>query len=82
MKHLVEVFSPKGALILDPFMGSGTTGVVCVETGREFIGIERGTQHYNIADRRIKAAESPTQPTPPLTPDGKLFDIDLCTTNL
>jgi DNA modification methylase len=42
-----------GDLILDPFMGSGTTGVACVRTGRKFIGIERELKYFEIAKRRI-----------------------------
>jgi len=40
--------------ILDPFMGSGTTGVACVHTGRKFIGIELSRDYFNIAVKRIK----------------------------
>lgn len=41
------------ATILDPFMGSGTTGVACVDLGRKFIGIEREPRYFDIACRRI-----------------------------
>ena len=40
-------------LVLDPFMGSGTTGVACVRTGRKFIGIEKEPKYFEIAKRRI-----------------------------
>ena len=43
--------------ILDPFMGSGTTGVACVQTGRNFIGIEIDPTYYAIAEKRIKDAQ-------------------------
>jgi len=46
--------------ILDPFMGSGTTGVACVKTGRNFIGIEIDPDYYAIAEKRI--AEAQMQP--------------------
>ena len=49
---------PIGATVLDPFMGSGTTGVACVQTGRNFIGIEIDEGYYNIAKRRIEAAQA------------------------
>ena len=42
--------------ILDPFMGSGTTGVACVNLGRKFIGIEREPKYFDIACKRIQAA--------------------------
>ena len=44
--------------ILDPFMGSGTTGVACVQTGRNFIGIEIDPTYFAIAERRIKEAQA------------------------
>jgi DNA modification methylase len=43
--------------ILDPFMGSGTTGVACVQTGRNFIGIEIDPNYFAIAEKRIKDAQ-------------------------
>ena len=45
-----------GHLILDPFMGSGTTGVACVKLGRKFIGIEIEPKYFDIACKRIEAA--------------------------
>jgi DNA modification methylase len=50
----------KAETILDPFMGSGTTGVACVKLGRRFIGIEREPKYFDIACRRI--AEAYKQP--------------------
>ena len=44
--------------ILDPFMGSGTTGVACANLGRRFIGIERSPEYFEIARNRIAAAQS------------------------
>lgn len=49
-------FLPKARTILDPFMGSGTTGVACVKMGRKFIGIELEPKYFDIACRRIEAA--------------------------
>jgi site-specific DNA-methyltransferase (adenine-specific) len=46
----------KGQTILDPFMGSGTTGVACAKLGRKFIGIEIEPKYFDIACRRIEAA--------------------------
>ena len=42
-----------GGLILDPFMGTGSTGVACKESGRDFIGIEIDKKYYDIAKERI-----------------------------
>ena len=47
-------FLPQSNLILDPFMGSGTTGVACVRLGKSFIGIERERKYFDIACRRIE----------------------------
>jgi len=49
-------FLPKAETILDPFMGSGTTGVACVQLGRRFTGIELDPDYFEIACRRIEAA--------------------------
>ena len=53
---LVTVSTLPGSLILDPFMGSGTTGVAAVNLGRSFIGIEREPAYFDIACRRIEQA--------------------------
>jgi DNA modification methylase len=46
--------------ILDPFMGSGTTGVACVRTGRKFIGVEISEEYFEIAVKRITDAYNQT----------------------
>lgn len=56
MKWCIEHLPPPNQTILDPFMGSGTTGVACVKLGRKFIGIEREPKYFDIACRRIEAA--------------------------
>lgn len=53
----VEDFSNTGEIILDPFMGSGTTGVAAVQMGRDFIGIEREPKYFDIACKRIEEAQ-------------------------
>ena len=59
MKKAVLRFSTsEGDTILDPFMGSGTTGVACVQTGRNFIGIEIDPGYFAIAEKRIKDAQA------------------------
>lgn len=50
-------FTDPGETILDPFMGSGTTGVAAVQMGRDFIGIEREPKYFDIACRRIEEAQ-------------------------
>jgi hypothetical protein len=52
----IETWSASGSTVLDPFMGSGTTGVACVKLGRSFIGIEIDEGYFNIAVDRIKKA--------------------------
>lgn len=47
---------PEGATVLDPFMGSGTTGIVCQQMGLSFIGIEKDAQYFKTAKRRIAEA--------------------------
>ena len=57
IKTWVENSCPPDGLVLDPFMGSGTTGVACVQTGRNFIGIEIEPNYYEIAKKRIAQAQ-------------------------
>ncbi len=52
---------PVGAMVLDSYMGSGTTGVACIRTGRKFIGIEIDPGYFDIACRRIEAAQRQTR---------------------
>lgn len=56
MRRLVQI-APKGGTVLDPFMGSGTTGVAAVVEGRNFIGSEQVQHIYDLASRRITTAE-------------------------
>jgi len=57
MEELIDASTNPGDTILDPFMGSGTTGVACVQTGRNFIGIEIDPTYFAIAERRISEAQ-------------------------
>lgn len=67
-------WTPPGCLILDPFTGSGTTGVACMQTGRRFIGIEIDAGYCEIARRRIaEAAETLWTPPEPAKPEPVLF---------
>ena len=54
-------FVPKAQTILDPFMGSGTTGVAAIQLGRKFIGIEREERYFDIACKRIEQSVSQGQ---------------------
>jgi len=56
MSHYIENSSQPGDLVLDPFMGSGTTGVACAALGRKFVGIELDPKHYDTACARMEAA--------------------------
>lgn len=56
LEHIISNISSHEDLILDPFMGSGTTGVACVKLGRRFIGIEIEPQYFDIACKRISDA--------------------------
>lgn len=55
-RHFAANFTKPGAVILDPFMGSGTTGKAALLEGRQFIGIERDDKYFAIASERIAAA--------------------------
>lgn len=53
MAGLVAI-EPRGSTVLDPFMGSGTTGIACIRTGRKFIGIEKDARYFEIARARLE----------------------------
>jgi DNA modification methylase len=57
MTWILSNYTNPGDTILDPFMGSGTTGVACVQTGRNFIGIEIDPGYFAIAEKRIAEAQ-------------------------
>jgi len=57
VQKLVEVLCPEGGRVLDPFMGSGTTGEACVVTGRDFLGFEIDREVYEFAVKRIEDAK-------------------------
>lgn len=60
MRRLVEWFTVPGATVLDPFAGSGSTGVACLQLGRRFVGIEQDADHFAVACERLRAEESGT----------------------
>jgi len=53
-------YSNENDIILDPFIGSGTTGIACVQTNRRFIGIEINEKYFDIACKRIEEAAKQT----------------------
>ena len=57
LEKWLDQFTDRGECVLDPFMGSGTTGVACMNLGRRFIGIEREPKYFDIACRRIEDAQ-------------------------
>jgi len=61
VKHFLQLHTQPGDVVLDPFMGGGTTGVACVELGRDFIGVELDEQWFEYARRRIEAAAAQTR---------------------
>lgn len=66
MRELVQLFSNPGELVLDPFSGSGSTGVACKQTARRFLGFELSPEYFEIATRRLSGNEarpSPNQPS-------------------
>jgi len=64
--NIISIVSVREETILDPFMGSGTTGIACIRTGRKFIGIEKEPKYFDIACKRIENEWNNRQ--------GKLFE--------
>jgi site-specific DNA-methyltransferase (adenine-specific) len=58
MRYLVRLVTPPGGVVLDPFMGSGSTGKACVMEGFSFIGIEREAEYVEIARARINSVDA------------------------
>ena len=56
MEYLIKTYTNEGELVLDFTMGSGSTGVACVSTNRNFIGIEKDESYFKIAEQRIASA--------------------------
>ena len=54
MKYLIRLVTPKAGIVLDPFMGSGSTGKAAMQEGMWFVGIEREKEYYEIAKQRIE----------------------------
>ena len=56
LEYLIKTYTNEGETVLDATMGSGSTGVACVNTNRQFIGFELQTKFYDIAKKRIDGA--------------------------
>jgi site-specific DNA-methyltransferase (adenine-specific) len=54
-EYLIKTYTNEGETVLDNTMGSGTTGVACKKTNRNFIGIEKDENYFKIAEQRINA---------------------------
>ena len=54
MERLIEMCTQENQIVLDPFMGSGTTGIACNSLQREFIGFELLEEYYSIAEKRLQ----------------------------
>ena len=57
MQEIIKIHTNKDDLILDPFMGSGTTGEAAISLGRKFIGIEKNPEFYKLSKERIEKIE-------------------------
>jgi site-specific DNA-methyltransferase (adenine-specific) len=82
MRWLVKLVTPTGGVVLDPFMGSGTTGVACKSLQVEFVGIEQEPDYLSIAERRIDSV-APLFDVARSTPEdtdlnGLLFEAEEC----
>jgi site-specific DNA-methyltransferase (adenine-specific) len=64
MEWLITLVTPPNGVVLDPFMGSGTTGIAAVQKGFNFIGIEREAEYLEIARARLAAAKPPVEKAP------------------
>ena len=59
MEYLIRTYTNEGEIVMDNCMGSGTTGVACMNTGRKFIGMEQDAKYFEIAQKRIHDAALP-----------------------
>lgn len=62
MEYLIKTYTNEGETVLDFTMGSGSTGVACVSTNRNFIGIEKDESYFKIAEQRITSEVRQSDP--------------------
>ena len=65
MEYLIRIYSPVNSIVLDPFCGSGTTGVAAIKQNREFVGIELNKQYCKIAESRMDVTVEEVSPKSP-----------------
>lgn len=75
MEWLIKTYTDEGDLVLDPCMGSGTTAIACMNTGRKFIGFEKDEMYFERAKARIEEAMAKLAPARSLT-DAITDDTD------
>ena len=63
MRYLVRLVTPKGGVVLDPYLGSGTTAVAAIEEGMSYVGIELDPQYVEISRSRLKIVEESKEST-------------------
>ena len=57
-KRIIRLLCEKNSVVLDPFLGSGTTAVAAIQTGRQFIGIEKEKRYWELAAKNVADANS------------------------
>jgi len=73
MSYLITLFTREGDWVLDPFMGSGTTGMACKLLNRNFIGIDYEEEYFNIAQERLEVTREELIKTLKIKVQGELF---------
>ena len=73
MSYLITLFTREGDWVLDPFMGSGTSGLACKLLNRNFIGIDYEEEYFNIAEERLKVSREELIKTLKIKVQGELF---------
>jgi len=77
MRKMIRLATAVGETVLDPYMGSGTTGVVAIREGRKFIGIEKEPRYFEIARKRLERAWQDKQSELPFEPEPQMVQRSL-----
>ena len=75
MKYLIKLVTPPNSRVLDPYTGSGSTGMAAVELGHQFIGCELDPDYVAIAERRIQAWSDQAKDDNQVKADNKFNDL-------